>query len=281
MGISKILGGVFIIIASAFFSGELLAETESSENHRPIYVGVPENRYPYSYKNTENKITGLLIDKISDICEKNSFSCTFIDGDFHENLEKLQTLNIDALLVIDSIIIPDSDEVKTTLPLCKYNAVFVKKVRLSLQKKITNDDLQNKTIGVTAESALHLYALDNYYSFSSIKPYETMESGVFDIFSEKIDILFTEEAFYESRIGSTLLGNRHNGFWLKKLGSDSIDLPETLMTLVLRNNDDELWNKMASAITKQDAEQLCSALLPDVETDTEEPANDTNAIEKN
>lgn len=278
MNLLKVYSFLFIITALVLFSGKTLAEGEKDVVHKSIRIGVPGNRYPYSYIDAESEIRGLLINRVTDICARSNLECHFVDRNFHENLEELRLMNIDAALVVDSIILPKNDEVRVTLPLCKYSSVFIKKVRLSLQKTVSDDDLKNQTIGVTSGSVFHLYAIDNYYGFSNIKPYETLEAGVFDLFSEKIDFLFTETAFYEARVGSTLLGNRHNGFWLKPLGSESVVLPDTLMTLMIRNTDDELWNMMALTMTKQDAERSCSALLSEVETDNEKPANDTNPV---
>ncbi len=254
-------------------------DTADESDVRSVQIGVPASRYPYSYQDKDSSNIGVLIDRVAILCQQSRLKCNFISGNFHENLDRLHHFKIDAILLIDSVILPDVDQIKLTTPLCKHNPIFVKKVRLSLQKVITNEDLKNSIIGVTKDSLFHLYALDNYYSFASIRPYETLESGIFDIFSNRIDVLFTEETFYNARIGTTSLGHKHSRLWLKKLQSDAVELPGTLMALAMRN-DDALLDKINSAINSQGVNSPCTDLLAvAVDIQNRNPGDD-NATDK-
>lgn len=272
-----------LLTACVLCSSKLFSATKENTDDKettPIHIGIPEARYPYSYQDKSNNNTGILIDRVTSICIKSNFKCNFVSGNFHENLDRLRHFKIDAVLLIDSVALPDIDQITLTTPLCQHNSIFIKRVRLSLQKIITNKDLKNTTIGVTKDSLFHLYALDNYYSFASIRPYETLESGIFDIYSGRIDILFAEETFYEARISKTPLAHRHNRFWLKKLQSDAVNLPGTLMTLAIRNDDNALLDKMNSAINSKGIDSPCTDLLAvAIDAKNRNPGDD-NAADK-
>lgn len=271
-----------LLLACIFYSSQIFSaaiEDTDINGMRSIYIGVPESRYPYSYQDESSNNIGILIDRITNICNQSNLRCNFTSGNFHENLGRLHRFKVDAILLIDSVILPDIDQIKLTSPLCQHNPIFVKKVRLSLQKVLTNEDLKNTTIGVPKDSLFHLYALDNYYSFASIRPYEVLESGVFDIHSGRIDILFAEETFYNARIGKTPLAHRHSRFWLKKLQSDAVKLPGTLMTLAIRN-DDELLDKINSAIDSKGTNSPCTDLLAATIATKNRNPGDANTADK-
>ncbi|MGB1012059.1 MAG: substrate-binding periplasmic protein [Thiolinea sp.] len=246
-----------------------------------IYMGVPGNRYPYSYIDNENNLHGVLLDKTVEICKKAGFKCNFTYGNFHDNLKKLHDFKIDAALIVDSVVLPDYDEVRLTNPLCKHNAIFIKKANSRSEKEITDLDLQNALIGVPYGSLFHLYALEHFYSFSSVKPYETLEAGIFDVFSERIDVLFTEEAIFDSRIASTFLssGHKHNTHWLEKLHNQSVELSGKLMTIAVRNtsdrdDDDQLMAKLSAAVTEKDSASPCTNLIKTKHVDNDKSSTE-------
>lgn len=270
-----------ILLLTIMFGQSAMAAEEHNDADNvvlTIYMGVPGNRYPYSYLDNENNMHGVLLDKTIEICKKAGLKCNFSHGNFHDNLQKLHDFKIDAALIVDSVVLPAYDEVRLTKPLCKHNPIFIKKAHTNTSKEFTDKDLQNTLIGVPYSSLFHLYALDNYYSFSSIKPYETLEAGIFDVFSERIDVLFTEEAIYDSRIGSTFLGSghKHTKQWLEKLHNDSVELSGTLMAIAVRDiadrdDDDAIMAKLTAAITEQDSASPCKQLLTSIHTANELP----------
>ena len=223
-----------------------------------LYFGVPMNYPPYVFLNKKEETKGLLVDSIKSLCVEIDQECVFIRGSFHQLLNRLEALEIHSLLVIDSVLLPDIDKVLHSQPLCKINPVFIQQIKDGKPFYKSPEDLEKTTIGVLVDSLFHLYLLDNYYSSASIRPYNLLESGLFDLVSGRIDSLFAEQTFFKERVAKTSLTKVFN-VQAKVIGDVAFNQPS--MSLVLRKNSPDLLAALNAAIQKRGATDDCARMI--------------------
>ncbi len=224
-----------------------------------LYIGIEKNRSPYTNLDDRQQAYGILVDIVRHLCQTIKIECHFIAGNFDKLMHDLQTYRLDAIIVIDTVLLAKIDKLKLSPPLCNIQPVFIQKK--SDERRTKREDFKQTTIGVLEGSLLHFYLLDEYSSHARLKPYPLLESGVFDLFSGKIDALFADQAFFNERVLKTALGRENSALTLIALRANEIELPATSMALVLKERDTELYTILVKAIQVEETLSDCATLL--------------------
>lgn len=222
---------------------------------KQFYIGVLYNRAPYTYLDKEHKPKGLLVNTLDKLCGKVGADCVYVGGEFNQLLDWFKSYELDVFVMLDGLIPPElGGHTKLTSPLCEFEPVFISRKDNPLQ------DFAGATIGVDNGSSLHLYLLDKYKD-SHLRPYFTLENGIFDLVSKRIDALFTDKAFFQVRVAMTVLGNETHPDRLLIRETGKHELSATAMRLVMREQDTELLAMFEQAIQAEGNTQPCSDLL--------------------
>ena len=233
----------------------------------PFSIGVEIKKIPYSYLNKEGEISGILIDQIRSHCKTLNLECSFVKNTMENLLYQLKISEIQAVLVQDFFVIPKVDKIVLSSPLCKINPIFIQKKSDPL--KSTIEAFKGTTIGVKKASILHLYLLDHYNSFVNIKTYIQLESGIFDLVSKRIDVLFSGEAFFKSRVLNMLFNSDNNPHQLTTLNMekllDSKNDFNKIMSLAFKEGDIKYIDKFKLFLS-QSKLKPCIDLLKNSQT---------------
>ncbi|OQX03151.1 MAG: hypothetical protein BWK73_40495 [Thiothrix lacustris] len=169
----------------------------------PLYIGIPSSRQPYAYLDAQKQAEGILVDAIRAACQQMQTNCEFATGSPDQLLQDLQTLKLNALLVVDAFIAPEVDKLQLTQPICKPQPVFIQRANAPTRSK--PEDFRGTTLGVAEGSIFHIYLLDEYSNQARLKTYPFMDNAVFDLVFGRLDALFAEEALIQARIMDTPL----------------------------------------------------------------------------
>jgi hypothetical protein len=257
---------------------------EQKQEKQLFYFGMEINNSPYTGLSNDTQAVGLLITSVSQLCEKIKIKCEFVSNSFSKMLGDIQLDKLDALVIVRQLILPKTDKLKLTIPLCKIQPVFIHSTDFS--KSINIEDLAGTTIGVKEGSRLHFYLIQKYRPEVIIKPYSLLESGLFDLLTNRIDRLATDKAFAsthlakmffaEKRYIATSLSTKNNEKEDKDKDKDKdknnsnkmlnilndVSFLSTQMTLALRDDDIQLYEKLTRAIQARGQVPYCSDLLP-------------------
>lgn len=238
-----------------------LRAQDAAAEKAQLYIGIAKNRQPYAYMDKAQQPQGTLLEKLDTLCDKIGASCKYVAGNFDQLLKDIQAYKLHGLLIIDHFVAPEIDRIRLTPPLCQLQPVFIQR-QDNLREQ--QEDFRGTTIGVGYGSLLHLYLLDEYSSLSRLRPYYTLENGVFDLVSGRIDALFAEQAFFRARVAPTALTNPDNPARLaiRKIGAP--EFPATSMTLAVQERNQELLKAFTEAIQADGKTPAC-ACLPDKE----------------
>ena len=241
----------------------LIISTFSSSAHAKdhLFFGITDNHRPHVYLNDEEQPSGSLIDYLSTLCADLDVECSFQTNNFFNHIEQLQGGQINALLVTDSVLLPATDEIIFTPPICKTLPIFIYKIQSDKPVFKSIDQFKNITIGVHQDSSYHLYLLDEYHSHSLIKPYSLIESGIFDLANDRIDALLAEKSFFEARVATTTLASKKKNYYLEMIELGKINQPFKTMSLALKKEDTELHEKFTKAINAHGPTVSCVDLV--------------------
>jgi polar amino acid transport system substrate-binding protein len=222
----------------------------------PLYIGIPPNRPPYAYLDTQKQATGILVDAVRTTCQYLQVTCEFVSGTPDQLVQDLQAVKLNALLVVDTFIAPEVDKLQLTQPICQPKPLFIQKADAPVRSK--PEDFRGTNLGVLEGSIFHIYLLDEYNSQARLKAYPFIDNAVFDLVFGRLDALFAEEALIKARITDTSLeGYLH----FKVTEADSKTLPATAMVLALREQDTDLLKDMNNALQATMKGQHCAQLL--------------------
>lgn len=242
----------------------LLNTSLRAEEQKPItlYIGIDKQRYPYVWMDKYQRAQGILVERLNQVCKKINAQCEFVTGDFYELVQQIQTYQLNGVMVIDQVVFPDIDQLSLTAPLCQFQPVFIQ--AKDYQKRNKPEDFQRTILGVQQGSVLHFYLLDHYSNFAQLRPYETLESGLFDLIVGRIDALVTDRAFYQSRVAATILGQENQTPVLVATPmSVKFATPSTMM-LAISSSNESLFNHLRQALqTLSQPIQGCAALVTD------------------
>lgn len=227
----------------------------------PIYVGVKKNAQPYSIIDSKGKATGILVDFFNKFCAHLGRDCEYDGGHFSDLLNGLNTDKIDALIVSTQVVLPEIDNVLLTPPICKLNPVFIQRsLARPYFKQIA--DMKNQRIAVQEGSPLHLYLIKNHLHIAHIKSYHILESAIFDLFTDRIDAIFVDEAFYQDRVYNTSLGDAQYDIQLIATQIADISIPFHTMAVAFSKQQQALYEKAVQFISEPGKEKLnCAGLL--------------------
>lgn len=260
--IFKKIKGYLILIMTLFSISAFAEENEIT------FIGVPEREGPYIYID-DGILKGFAKNFLDNLCDSLSFDCELIPDKFDENLIKLRQNKIDLFLTINSPILPEEDRVMLSEPLCQSKTILIKKLNNN-EKPTTDDDkkIKGKTIGVKKGSFLHLALLENFYNFVTIRPYELLESGIFDLYFNRIDMLLTEETYYEEKISNSFKSNKNHSEMFTKFEVAELSAPDMLRLVTTITNND-LYEKIEAAIQKME-KTSCTKLAVQYRADQRE-----------
>ncbi len=226
---------------------------------RILTIGIPLARRPYAFLDAHKQPTGLLVSITQRVCETIKADCQFTAGGSDQLLQDLQASKLNALIVVDHFIVPEVDKVKLTPPLCKLTPSFIQKA--DAPARVKPEDFQGVSLAVQEGSIFHIYALDTYSSQARLKPYPFMDNAVFDLVSGRLDVLFADAAFIQSRITNTSL----QGYIKFTTTPLDAQLSITAMTIAVRDQDSDLLDTLNTALTTVGKEQTCAQWLEQLE----------------
>ena len=235
-----------------------------ADEHKPtlMYIGIEQQRQPYAWIDKRQKAQGILVERLRQVCKKINAQCEFVAGDFYGLVQQIQTYQLHGVLVIDQFVFPEVDQLSLIAPLCQIEPVIIQSK--AQQKRNKPEDFQRTILGVHQGSLLHFYLLDHYSSFAQLRPYETLESGIFDLIVGRIDALVADHAFYQSRVVATGLGAAHRNPSLVATPIMMEDFSGVSMTLAISKSDENLFNHLKQSIqTLSHPLQGCAALVTD------------------
>lgn len=233
-----------------------LQAAESPLVKPPLYIGIPTNRQPYSYRDANQQAHGLLVDAIKPVCQQMKVTCNFVTGNFDELIQDLQHIKLNAVAVVDAFIFPEIDGLKLTRPLCHIEPAFIQAKSAPARNK--PEDFQGATIGMLEGSIFHTYLLDTYSSQARLMPYSLLEDAIFDLTFKRVDAVLADESFIKARVLDTPLG-KYASFTTTRI--EAPELPATSMVLALREQDDDLFKELDKALQATPQDQTCLQLL--------------------
>lgn len=222
-----------------------------------LQIGIPTSGKPYAYLDQNKQPAGLLVKRLQAICQQLPADCTLVGGSTEQLINDLQSVKLNAVLILDDFLAPEVDKLRLTQPLCKASPAFIQHEDMPLMQQPA--DFRGMTIAVQEGSIYHIYLLDEYSSVARIKAYPFMSNAVFDLVMGRVDALFADEALLRTQILDTAL----NGYVAFSQSAITIpDRPKTLMALALREQDTDLFKTVDSAIAALQATPFCVQLLP-------------------
>lgn len=229
---------------------------EAEASKLSLQIGIPVSRRPYAYMDTQKQPAGILVAVIQQVCQQIQANCQFTGGKTEQLLQDLQTIKLNAVLIVDDFLIPEVDKVKLTAPLCTLKPAFLRKAGASSGHK--PEDFRGSTLAMQEGSIFHIHLLDEYNSQARLKPYPFMENAIFDLVFGRLDALFADETLIQAQITQTAL----NGYvkWMLT-PIETADLYPTAMTLAIRDQDHDLFKTLDSALSSIKASQSCVSLL--------------------
>lgn len=250
MKVQKTMAMLLIILGAFSFINISHAEQTDTSNNT-IYIGIERNRLPFSHINDRNKLQGIIAKRLRDICNTINQPCEFIAKSWDHLLKDLQLHQLDTIVVADNIIIPDVDQVSLSIPICTMYPVFL--IRTTAEQPKSIDDFQATTIGVRKGSTFHFHLLHEYSHLAKIKAYTLIENAIFDIAFDRLDSILIEQAFYESRIKKTPLGNKDNVVSLTHFPLDNISqlsdkYKNINITLATKKGNEKVINDLESIL---------------------------------
>lgn len=245
-----------VCLSLMIFSAVQAQENEVENKH--LYIGITKDRTPYTQLDDKNKPKGALLKIIDELCQKIDVQCTYTTGKPDQLLRDLQGYKLHAVVTLDSRMALPDEQFQLTTPICHIRPVFIQRLN-----NATADpkDLEGKTIGVKENTSLHQYLMDKYGNSATLRPYLTLENGVFDLVSERVDAVFADKAFYKFRVAPTSLANEANPERIITHEININEIPKTSMALVIREQDKELLLMLEQAIQGNGQARHCDCLL--------------------
>ena len=260
---SKLLCHWLLACSTCLLTTAALAVDDSEElsvgvadDSADIRIGIPSNRPPYAYLSASKQPQGLLVDAIKKTCQRMKAACNFTTGNFDALLLDLQGLKLNAIVVIDSFIMPAVDNVMLTRPLCRVQPTILQ--NKSTPPRSTLNDYRGVRVAVLEGSLYHLELLDEYSNVARLRPYPMMDSAIFDLAVGRVDVILADEAFIRQQVMDTALASYAN---LTTQPFDLPNLPSTSMVLAFRAQDTAMLKTLEAALPSDTETPTCTQLL--------------------
>lgn len=242
---------LLLIMLSTLSFMHLSHAEQADTNTHTISIGIEKNRLPYTDINDNNNLQGIIAKRLHDVCQTINQPCEFIVKNWDNLLNDLQLRRLDTIVVADNIIIPDIDQVSLSIPICTMHPIFL--IRTTTDQPKSINDFQATTIGVRKGSTFHFHLLHEYSHLAKIKAYTLIENAIFDLVFGRVDSVLMEQAFYESRIKKTSLGNKNNQvslthFPLDEISQLSDEYKNINITLATKKGNEKVINDLESIL---------------------------------
>lgn len=230
-------------------------------NLPPLYIGLAQNDKPYTAVNSKHETSGILVNFMDSLCGRLAYKCEYGHTKYADQLDALKTGKTDALIISSQVVMPEIDPVLLTPPICKTNPVFIQKSSAGTHYKQAKD-LARQRIAVKENSSFHLYLIENYADSVYIKPYPIMESAIFDLFTDRVDSIFVDEAFYQDRVYNTSLGDIQSDTQLIAAKVDGLSIPLHNMVIAFSKKRKSLYDQAVKFMSEPTKKMpSCAGLL--------------------
>ncbi len=248
-----------------------------------LYIGIEKKRMPYAYFDENQRPAGVIVAILNNICFTSGLNCQFVGGQFAENLQSVRNIKLNAVVVLDQSLPPGVDALNLTHPpdtsslklskqLCRISSLFIQKKSAPPRSK--PEDFKDTIIGVQEGSVYHKYLVDSYSGLAQLKPYPLLESAIMDLVFDRVDAVLGDAVTLNSRVFNTQL-DEYAG--IVATGIDIPDLPNTTMTLALRERDmlsvqneqgKDRFARLSQALKDVNNDRTCMQLLLDADKST-------------
>jgi ABC-type amino acid transport substrate-binding protein len=215
-------------------------QSANGSEARKLYFGIEGKRLPYTELVKGIEANGMLVDALREICEEIDAECHFVGGKPDQLLQDLQHYQLDALLVVDAVLLPDIDKLRFTSPLCRIEPVFLQTQPYPSIEAF----IRSAVIGVQQDSLLHLYLLDEYAGNARLRAYPLLENGLFDLAFGRIDALFVDKAFLHAHIAQI----EKNIPMLNVVTLDKSALAAGAMSVAIGQHNKALFNEFEQTV---------------------------------
>jgi ABC-type amino acid transport substrate-binding protein len=244
------------------------AGTQEAKPQKPsLYIGIENNRKPYAYFDDTQQAKGFLVTTIQSACQQLDLNCHFVGGLPENLLLDLQSIKLNAVLLLDSALPPEVDalklthppnidHLKLTQPLCQLVPAFLHKKQAPARSK--PEDFKNTSIGVQEGTVFHSYLLAKYGSVAHIKAYPLLESAIVDLVFNRLDAVLGGKTFFTARVFDSALDEYAE---LTSTPVDAQGLAKTSIVLAVREYDTDLLKQLNSALAPTSTTKTCDELL--------------------
>lgn len=251
--------GQLITLCLWLLCGVMASAQTPIEEYSQLYLGIEDNRFPYTDLDQDRKPAGILLDYIDQLCEQIETDCEYVPIEFDRLLDDIKTFKLNGVIVIDSAQLTDNEQIKLISPLCQPTPVLIQRKNDSPFTKV--EDVKKGTIGVLRGSSPHLHLLNYEKGDVTLKPYLVLESGVIDLVTGRIEALLADAAFFQARVGNTILGQTEENTRLIAAKADMAGFPTSNITIAIQNNHVAQMTKLEDAMQKTGKPGQCIQLL--------------------
>ncbi|MEM6382467.1 MAG: transporter substrate-binding domain-containing protein [Pseudomonadota bacterium] len=242
----------FAVAALATFSIAAGATAVSAQD--VVRIGTEGAYPPYNFTDSDGNLVGFEIDLANAICEEAGVTCEFIAQDWDGIIPALLASRYDAIMAGMSITAERKEVVDFTRMYFTTPARFVAATDSGITET-TPEALAGKTIG-TQSATIHANFLEDIYGDSDIRLYPTQDEVNLDLAAGRIDLLLADSSAMNDWLESD------DGACCAFLPGDYTD-PEYFgegVGIALRQDDDELREKLNAAIEALEADGTIAAL---------------------
>ncbi|MEM1286840.1 MAG: transporter substrate-binding domain-containing protein [Pseudomonadota bacterium] len=219
-----------------------------------VRIGTEGAYPPYNFTDSDGNLVGFEIDLANAICVEAGVSCEFVAQDWDGIIPALLASRYDAIMAGMSITEERKEVVDFTRMYFTTPARFIA-AKDSGITETTPEALAGKTIG-TQSATIHANFLEDLYDDSDIRLYPTQDEVNLDLAAGRIDLLLADSSATADWLETD------DGSCCAYLPGDYTD-PEYFgegVGIAVRQEDDELREKLNAAITTLEADGTIDAL---------------------
>ncbi len=169
--------------------GALLMMSANGEE-ATLRIGIEGAYPPFSYITPNKKMEGFEVDLAELFCEKMNRECEIVQTDFDALIPSLNSKRIDAILASMSITDVRKKAINFSNKYYQTPAKFVAPTGSTMD--VSEKGLKGKVIGVQSGTIHETYMNDNYKKIATIRSYKSLDDGMYDLDSGRIDLIFAD-----------------------------------------------------------------------------------------